>query len=43
MTTTTHSHKHWTDKGGHVIGIQPVLSGIRSWASNPAVIEALAR
>jgi len=18
MTTTTHSHKHWTDKGGHV-------------------------
>lgn len=25
------------------LGIQPVLSGIRSWASNPAVIEALAR
>ena len=19
MTTTTHSHKHWTDEGGHVI------------------------
>jgi hypothetical protein len=19
MTTTTHSHKRWTDKGGHVI------------------------
>ena len=18
MTTTTHSHKHWTDEGGHV-------------------------
>jgi hypothetical protein len=21
MTTTTHSHKAWTDKGGHVMGI----------------------
>ena len=20
MITTTHSHKHWTDEGGHVIG-----------------------
>jgi len=19
MTTTTHSHKHWTDRGGHVM------------------------
>jgi len=23
MTTTTHSHKHWTSKGGHVRGSQP--------------------
>ena len=22
MTTTTHSHKHWTDEGGHVNAIQ---------------------
>ena len=20
MVTTTHSHKHWTDEGGHVTG-----------------------
>jgi hypothetical protein len=23
MITTTHSHKHWTDKGGHVKGGEP--------------------
>ena len=21
MTTTTHSHKHWTNEGGHVRGL----------------------
>ena len=28
MITTTHSHKHWTDEGGHVKltagGVQPI-------------------
>ena len=31
MITTTHSHKPWTDKGGHVIGAYlihiPLLAG----------------
>jgi len=26
MTTTTHSHKAWTDKGGHVTTEKPVLT-----------------
>ncbi|MFM2174706.1 MAG: hypothetical protein RLZZ54_2633 [Cyanobacteriota bacterium] len=25
MTTTTHSHKHWTDKGGHVRALTKVV------------------
>jgi len=25
MTTTTHSHKHWTDKAGHVTVLVPEL------------------
>jgi ubiquinone biosynthesis protein COQ4 len=27
----------------HALGIQPVLSGIRSWAENPAVVDQLGR
>ncbi len=33
MTTTTHSRKHWTDKGGHVtaaLGLQPTEGGVEA-------------
>jgi hypothetical protein len=32
MITTTHSHKHWTDKGGHVTSVllsPAVVGGLR--------------
>jgi len=31
MTTTTHSHKHWTDKGGHVTRSYPNSDSIGPW------------
>jgi len=27
MTTPTHSHKAWTDKGGHVISKEEIANG----------------
>ena len=34
MITTTHSHKHWTDEGGHV-------SVIESWANRSLRVSGL--
>ena len=33
MTTPTHSHKHWTDKGGHV-NLRPLIPYMATLALN---------
>ena len=38
MTTTTHSHKHWTDKGGHVTNLTGIATTLNNFKHDQCLL-----